>query len=161
MSDRLALTRLLGDVPVEIYERTGMMPNPALSMIPTPTVFEIFYVLPAPNWPKVRIRARRGLGRLFYRFGRRTGLMLDDERFNAAFRVDSEDDDFAILLLGPQLQAFLLEKTNVDWSAGRGAIKLFYRGGLRRNRVDRSLERLRRFRDLIDDELFTFSASAS
>ncbi len=161
MSDRLALTRLLDDVPVEIYERTGMMPNPALSMIPTPTVFEIFYVLPAPNWPKVRIRARRGLGRLFYRFGRRTGLMLDDERFNAAFRVDSEDDDFAFLLLSPELQAFLLEKTNVDWSAGRGAIKLFYRGRVRRNRVDRSLERLRRFRDLIDDELFTFHVSTS
>ena len=161
MPDRLALTRLLDDVPVEIYERTAMMPNPALNMIPMPMVVETFYVLPAPDWPKVRIRARRGLARLLYRFGRRTGLVLDDERFNAAFRVDSEDDDFAILLLGPKLQAFLLEKTNVDWSAGRGAIKLFYRGGLRRNRVDRSLERLRRFRELIDDELFTFIASAS
>ncbi len=89
MPDRLALTRLLDDVPVEIYERTEMMPNPALGMIPTPTVFETLYVLPAPDWPKVRIRARRGLARLFYRFSRRTGLLLDDERFNAAFRVDS------------------------------------------------------------------------
>ena len=83
--------------------------------------------------------------------------MLDDERFNAAFRVDSEDDDFAFLMLNTDLQSFLLKKTNVDWSAGRGALKLFYRGRLRRNRVDRSLERLRRFRDLIDVELFTFS----
>jgi len=157
MSDRLALTRLLGDVPVEIFERTTMMPNPALGMIPTPTVFETFYVLPAPDWPKVRIRARRGLARLSYRFGRRTGLVLEHEQFDAAFRVDSEDDDFAILLLNPELQAFLLEKTNVDWSAGHGTIKLFYRGRLRRNRVDQSLERLRRFRDLIDDELFTLS----
>ncbi len=161
MSDRHALTQLVDEVPVKIYERTAMMPNPALYMIPMGTVIETFYVLPAPEWPKVRIRARRGLARLFYRFGRRTGLVLDDERFNAAFRVDSEDDDFAILLLSPELQAFLLEKTNVDWSAGHGAIKLFYRGGLRRNRVDRSLERLRRFRDLIDDELFTLSASTS
>ncbi len=161
MSDRLALTQLVDDVPVKIYERTAMVPNPAISMIPTPMVIETFYVLPAPDWPKVRIRARRGLARLFYRFGRRTGLTHDDERFNAAFRVDSEDVDFAILLLRPELQAFLLEKTNVDWSAGHGAIKLFYRGRLRRDRVGRSLERLRRFRDLIDDELFTFSASTS
>ncbi len=65
--------------------------------------------------------------------------------------------DFAALLLSPELQAFLLEKTNVSWSAGRGAIKLFYRGGLKRKRVDQSLERIRRFRDLIDAELFTFS----
>lgn len=158
MSDRLALTQLLDDTPVEIYERTAMIPN---GMTVTPTVYETFYILPAPDWPKVRIRARRGLARVFYRFGRRPGLVLDDERFNAAFRVDSEDDEFAILLLRPELQAFLLEKTNVDWSAGRGAIKLFYRGRLRRDRVDRSLERLRRFRDGIDDELFTFSASTS
>ncbi len=47
-------------MPVEIYERTAMMPDPALSMISTPMVFETFYVLPAPDWPKVRIRARRG-----------------------------------------------------------------------------------------------------
>ncbi len=146
MPDRLALTQLLDDVPVEIYER--------IVMTPTPAVYETFYVLPAPDWPKVRIRARRGFSRLLYRLGRRTGLMLDDERFNAAFRVDSEDEDFAILLLSPQLQAFLLEKTNVDWSAGRGAIKVFYRGPLRRSRVERSLERLRCFRDLIDGELF-------
>ena len=161
MADRLALTRLLDDVPVEIYERSAMIPNPALGMIPTTTVFETFYVLPAPDWPKVRIRARRVLGRLLYRFGLRTGLMLDNERFNASFRVDSADDDFAILLLSPELQAFLLEKTNVDWSAGSGAIKLFYRGGLKKSRVDRSLERLRRFRDLIDEELFTFGESTS
>lgn len=160
MTDRLALTRLLDDVLVEIYERTAMIPNPAVSMIPMPAVIETFYVYPAPDWPKVRIRARRGFARLSYRLGlRRPGLLLDDDRFNAAFRVDSEDDDFAVLLLSPELQAFLLEKTNVDWSAGRGAIKLFYRGHLRKNRVDQSLDRLRRFRDLIDDELFALGAS--
>lgn len=160
MPDRLAMTRLLDDVPVKIYERSAMMPNPALGMIPMPSVYELFYVYPAPNWPKVRIRARRGLGRLFYRFGRRKGLVLDNDQFNASFRVDCADEDFAILLLNPELQAFLLEKTNVDWSAGHGAIKLFYRGQLRKNRVDQSLQRLRRFRDLIDDELFTFDASS-
>ena len=159
MADYLTLTRLLDGVPVEIYERSAMIPNPALSMIPIKTVYETFYVLPAPNWPKVRIRARRFFARLLYKLGHQPGLMLDDELFNAAFRVDSEDDDFAALLLSPELQAFLLEKTNVDWSAGRGAIKLFYRGGLRKKRVDKSLQRLRRFRELIDEELFTFSDS--
>ena len=161
MADRLVMTRLLDGVPVKIYERIVSMPNPAIGMIPTPSVFEIFYVHPAPDWPKVRIRARRVFGRLLYRFGLRKGLMLDNERFNASFRVDSADADFAILLLSPELQAFLLEKTNVDWSAGSGAIKLFYRGGLKKSRVDRSLERLRRFRDLIDKELFTFGESTS
>lgn len=158
MADKLVLTRLLDNVPVEIYERSAMIPNPALSMIPTKTVIEIFYVHPAPtSWPKVRIRCRRFFARLLYRLGKQPGIMLDDEQFNAAFRVDCEDEEFAVLLLNPQLQAYLLEKTNVSWSAGRGAIKLFYRGGLKRKRVDKSLERLRNFRDLINAELFTFS----
>ena len=157
MADKLVLTRLLDDMPVEIYERSAMIPNPALNMIPIKTVIETFYVHPAPNWPKVRIRARRFFWRLLYRLGNRPGLMLDNDKFNAAFRVDSEDDDFASLLLNPELQAYLLQKPNVSWSAGRGAIKLFYRGGLRRKRVDRSLRRIRRFRELIDAELFTFS----
>ncbi|MCH8824530.1 MAG: hypothetical protein IH984_13600 [Planctomycetes bacterium] len=161
MADTLTLTRLLDDVPVEIYERSAMIPNPALGMMPMKTVYETFYVLPAPNWPKVRIRTRYIFARLLYRLGYQPGLKLDDERFNAAYRVDSEDDDFAALLLSPELQAFLLEKTSVSWSAGRGAIKLFYRGGLRKKRIDKSLQRLRNFRDLIDAELFTFSDSIS
>ncbi len=158
MPDRLVETRYIDDVPIEIYVRSAMIPNPAIYMIPTKVAVETFYVMPAPDWPKVRIRARRGLARLLYRFGRRPGIVLDNVRFNSAFRVDCEDADFALVLLSPELQAFLLDKTSVDWSAGGGAIKLFYRGGLRKKRIDRSLERLRRFRDLIDDELFTFTA---
>ena len=156
MSDRLVLTKMIDDVPVEIYERTMMIPNPAIMMIPMPVVVETFYVMPAPQWPKVRIRARRGFSRLLYRLGRRPGLVLDNARFNERFRVECEDEDFAILLLSPAMQRFLLSKTNVDWSAGGGAIKLFYRGALNKKRVARSLERLRRFRALIDEDLLAF-----
>ncbi len=156
MSDRLVLTKMIDDVPVEIYERTMMIPNPAIMMIPMPVVVETFYVMPAPQWPKVRIRARRGFSRLLYRLGRRPGLVLDNARFNERFRVECEDEDFAILLLSPAMQQFLLSKTNVDWSAGGGAIKLFYRGALNKKRVARSLERLRRFRALIDEDLLAF-----
>jgi len=147
---------MIDDVPVEIYERTMMVPNPAIMMIPMPVVVETFYVCPAPQWPKVRIRARRGLSRVFYRLGRRPGLVLDNARFNERFRVECADEDFAILLLSPAIQLFLLSKTNVDWSAGGGAIKLFYRGSLKKNRVSASLERLRRFRALIDEDLLSF-----
>lgn len=160
MTDKLALTRSIDDDTVEIFERTVMIPNPAIGMIPTPMVTETFYVLAAPNWPKVRIRARRGLSRWIKRLRRNTGLSFEDEQLNTAYRVEAEDDDFAIRLLTPQMQAFLLEKTTVDWSAGHGEIKLFYRGGLKKGRVDASLERLRRFRDLIDPALFTDDPSA-
>ena len=134
-----------------------MLPNPAISMVPTKMVVETFYVMAAPDWAKVRIRARRGLARLMYRVGWRPGIMLDSARFNRAFRIDSEDEGFALVLLNPDLQAFLLKKASVDWSAGRGTIKLFYRGRLRKGRIDQSLERLGAFRNLIDDELFAYS----
>ncbi len=158
MPDHLAETRLIDDIPVEIYQRSAMVANPAIGMIPTRMVVETFYVMPAPDWPKVRIRARRSLARLLYALGRRPGIELDNSRFSAAFRVDCEDEGFALLLLNPGLQEFLLEKAGVDWSAGGGAIKLFYRGRLRRKKIDRSIARLRRFRDLLDPELFTFDA---
>ncbi len=156
MRDRLADTRPMDDVCVEIYERSALIPNPAIGMIPTRMVVETFYVMPAPDWPKVRIRARRWRARLLYRLGRRPGVALEDARFNLAFRVDCEDEGFALLLLNPPLQEFLLKKASVDWSAGGGAIKLFYRGRLRRKKIDHSIARLRRFRDLLDQELFTF-----
>jgi hypothetical protein len=59
--------------------------------------------------------------------------------------VDAEDEDFAILLLSPEMQAFLLQKRSVDWSAGHCLVELFYRGRLRRSRIPQSLDRLRRF----------------
>ena len=160
MTDKLVLTRSIDDTPVEIFERTVMIPNPAIGMVPTPMVSETIYVLAAPDWPKVRIRARRGPSRWFRWLRRNESLSFEDERLSAAYRVESEDDDFAIRLLTPDVQAFLLEKTSVDWSAGHGAIKLFYRGSLKKTRVDASLERLRRFVDLIDPALFTDEPAA-
>lgn len=151
---RLATTCTLGDDEVEIYERTGLVYNPAISAA-SQAVLETIYVLPAPDWPKVRVRGRRGFGRLFFLLGRRPGIRLENTSFFARYRVECEDEEFAILVLNPELQRFILEKTTVDWSVGGGAIKLFYRGRLRPKRIDRSLARLGRFRDLIDPELFT------
>lgn len=164
MNDRLVTTREIDGDPVEIYQRSAMVPNAALSMFPTPTVVECFFVLPAPNWPRVRVRSRRGLARLAFALGRRTGTRLDprstNPRFTAAFRVDCDEPDFASTLLTPSLQQHILTKRSVDWSAGEGAIKLFYRGRLRTKRINQALHRLKVFRDLIDPELYTIFADA-
>jgi len=164
MADRLVTTRDLNGDPVEIYERTAMIPNAALSMIPTPMIVECFYVLPAPGWPKIRIRARRGLARVGYALGRRTGTPLDPKtvgpQFRAAFRVDCDEPDFAHVFLAPPLQRHVLTKRTVDWSAGEGAIRLFYRGKLRTKRIDAALQRLRLFRDAIDPELYAIFAES-
>ena len=149
---------LLDGRQVAIFERSITFPNPALNMIPTTTVVETFYVCEAPDLPVVRIRTRRGLMPLLYRLGRRPGLELDDPRFNAAFRVDTEDEDFAIILLSPEMQSFLLEKRSVDWSTGPEGLKLFYRGGLKKKRLEASLDRMRRFWALVPPELLDWFA---
>jgi len=166
MPDKLVMTTHLGDGQdgqdaraVEIYHRIINVPNAAVAMVPMPMVSETFYVLPAPaDWPKVQIRARRGFGRWRYRLGKRRGkgkgIMLESERFNEAFRVISKDEPFAIMLLNPELQGFILEKQDVDWSAGEGAIKLWYRGKLNKRTIPKALDRLARFERLIAPELF-------
>ena len=151
MADKLVKTVFLDDLPVEIYERSQMM---WLGSFMAPVVVECFYVLPAPNWPKVQIRARRGMAKLWYKLGNRAGIMLDDNAFNAAYKVTSADEEFAIMLLGPELQAFILKKPTVDWSVGEGSIKLWYKGKLKKRRIGKSLDRLGRFTLCIDEALF-------
>jgi hypothetical protein len=137
---------------VAVYERSASALDPT-TLVPTDIVVETFYVCTSPPWPFVRIRARRGLARVAYRLGRRPGLELDDADFNAAFRVEADDEDFAIVLLSPEMQRFMLEKTSVDWSVGPEGVKLFYRGKLRRSRMGASLDRLRRFWTFVPVEL--------
>jgi hypothetical protein len=156
MPDKLVMTTHLGEganaAPVEIYERTQIV---MAGSVMVPVVVENYYVLGAPtDWPKVQIKARRRLGRWLYRWGKHRGIMLDDARFNARFRVTSKDETFAIMLLNPELQGFILEKQDVDWSAGEGAIKLWYRGKLNKRAIPRALDRLARFERLIAPELF-------
>jgi len=151
MPDKLVKTVFLDNQPVEIYERSQMV---WLGSFMAPVVVECFYKLPAPNWPKVQIRARRGIAKLWYKLGSRSGIMLDDDAFNAAYRVTSKDEEFAIMLLNLELQAFILDKPTVDWSAGNGLIKLWYKGKLRKKRIDMALARLGHFHSLIAPELF-------
>lgn len=118
-----------------------------------PTPSEVYFECDAPNWPKVRIRGRRRLWLWLMKLFSGPGLQLDDANFNRTFRVDTEDENFAIALLTPDMQQFLLEKRNVDWSVGRGSMKLFYGGRLKRKRLPQSLERIKRFWQHIAPEL--------
>jgi len=151
MSDKLVMTKFLNNQPVEIYERSQMM---WLGSFMAPVVVECFFKLPAPNWPKVQIRARRGFAKLWFKFGSQSGIMLDDDIFNASYKVTSDDEEFAIMLLSPELQEFIMDKPTVDWSAGQGAIKLWYKGKLKKKRIENALERLGRFQSLIAPELY-------
>lgn len=119
-------------------------------------VSHTIYASEAPHWPKVHIVPRVGLRRLFFALGRRSGLLLDDPTFNANFRVRTDDEDFAITLLTPSLQRFMLGKRRVAWRIGHGHVCLVYPGNLHPDRMEASLARLEGFWSHVARELESF-----
>ncbi len=116
-------------------------------------VYHAVYVTEAPNWPMTTIARRNPFGKLFYRFGMRRGLMLELDAFNAGMKVTAEDEDLALMLLGPGMQRFLLEQPRIVWRIGSGYVAMIYSGQLKFDRAASSVERLRRFWDLVPTEL--------
>lgn len=111
------------------------------------------YAADAPAWPSTLLSPRGLFGRLAFRMGRASGLMLESQEFNARFVVKTDEDDFAIALLSPEMQAFMLTKTRVRWRIGGGRVCLIYEGGLKAGRIEASLHRMRTFWSLVPPEL--------
>ena len=116
-------------------------------------VNHVFFITDAPSWPAVTVRRRGGLSRLLDRFRRPPGLSLDRPAFNRTFRVDTEDADFAALLLTPEVQDFLLERPAPTWQVLPGALAMIHSGTMKMARVPLSLERIERFWSMVPDEL--------
>jgi len=62
----------------------------------------------APGWPALRVTTENLGGKLARALGRHT-IRLDDPAFNDRFRVECEDEAFAVLLLTPGVQRWLAE----------------------------------------------------
>jgi hypothetical protein len=93
------------------------------------------------------------MGRLLRRLGVRRGLLLEDEAFNDRFRVTTDDEDFALTLLDPEMQRYMTEKTNVTWHLHPGRAALIYSGAMRPERLEMACERLRGFWERVPPEL--------
>ena len=120
------------------------------TMIP---VSNTVYAVASPDWPVTSITPRSALSRLFSRLGAGSALRLENPEFNARFSVKTDDEDFAIALLGPDMQAFMLTKTRARWRVGRGRVCLTYSGTLKPDRIETSLDRMRGFWTWVPREL--------
>jgi len=116
-------------------------------------VYHTVLVLATRPWPALTVRRRGALGRLFYRMGVRRGLQLENEAFNLGMRVTTADPDFAVLILGPEMQRFLLDSPAVTWHIDHGRVAAISNGRMRFDRIGDSLDRMRRFWDLVPSEL--------
>ena len=86
------------------HVHTGQAPIP---------VYHTVYVTDAPPWPFLNVVRRNVVSRLLYRLGRRSGLQLEDDEFNATRSVTADDEDFALTLLAPTCSGF--SSTSRPW----------------------------------------------
>jgi len=135
--------------PLEVFQSSYMVFTGQVMVQISHTI----YTVEAPAWPATQIAARNWFGRLFRKLGRPTGLQLDDPEFNRRFRLKTDDEDFAIALLSPDMQAFMLSKMSVKWRITAGRLFMIYSGTLKADRMEVSLQRLRRFWELVPTEL--------
>ena len=135
--------------PITVFESSYMIYTGQTMMQVAYTV----YAVDAPNWPSTHITRRNWFGRMAMKLGRQPGLLLDNPQFNSRFKVRTENDDFAIALLSPEMQTFMLQKMNVRWRIKDGRVCLCYSGTLKPARMPASLERMRQFWSLVPEEL--------
>jgi hypothetical protein len=119
------------------------------------------YAVGAPDWPTLKIAPRRFFSRLGMRLGRTPkGVLVERADFNRQFWVGAADESFAITLLSPEMQAFLLEKTRVRWRIRNSEVVLIYSGALNMKRIAGSLDRLRHFWSLVPPEMDAWTRTA-
>ena len=135
--------------PIEVFQSSYMV-STGQAMV---QISHTIYAVEAPAWPATQIAARNWFARRFRKIGRPTGLELDDPEFNRRFRLKTDDEDFAIALLSPEMQAFMLSKTSVKWRIASGLLCMIYNGPLNADRMEASLQRLQRFWELVPTEL--------
>lgn len=133
------------------FQHTYIVPAGQV-MIP---VVSTVYLAQAPTaWPKVVIAPTSAWRKALARLRRRSGPALDLDAFNRAFAIETKNPEFAILLLTPDLQEWLLDKRRqIKWVVGEGAVRLIYPGRMQPKRIERSIDRLKRFVSLLPAEL--------
>ncbi|MEM1331762.1 MAG: hypothetical protein AAGG07_14545 [Planctomycetota bacterium] len=124
----------------------------------TTTYYHACYAVECPTgWPGLSLTSEHLGHKLLGLFGKKD-LQLEDKRFNDRWRIATDDEDFAILLLSPEVQEFLREpdKTagrSAAWHIGEGWIRLVVDGNPSPEAAGAAVERLRVLRMSIASEL--------
>lgn len=111
------------------------------------------FALDAPSWPRVRVRRRNACSRALYRLGRQNGLMLDDDQFNHTTHVRTSDDDFAITMLAPTVQRWLLGVPFRSLHVGDGTVAIVLNGPMPLGALADGFNAVSTFRSMLSGEL--------
>jgi hypothetical protein len=132
---------VIADHPAVFFEHSRVVSTGETSH----TIVHSVYATEAPDWPELGVTPRNIISKLLRHVGVRKGVLLDDPAFNHAFVVRCEDEPFAVTLLTPEMQAFMLGKTTSRWRCAHGRVFLIYKGALKLERMPVSVDRLARF----------------
>jgi len=135
--------------PALFFEATYMVSTGQM-MVP---IAHTIYTVESPAWPTTHIKPRNLFGRLAVKLGRQPRLAMENPAFNLNIKLTTDDEDFAIALLSPEMQEFMLSKTSVWWRIVGSRVCLIYSGTLKSYRMESSLQRMRRFWELTAPEL--------
>ena len=122
------------------------------------TYYHTCFALQCPDhWPGVSLTPEHIGHKLMGLFGK-DDLKVEDERFNKRWRITGDDEDFAILLLSPEVQELLRERDKAlggaaAWHIGNGWIRLVVDGRGKATAIAAGLERVRRIASLVPPEL--------
>lgn len=142
---------------VVAFEHTFMISTGSVTM---PIQRSVYAISTAP-WPRVDVTPRSGFGYALARLLGRRGLELDVPEFNRRFAVRAEDENFALLLLTPDVQRHALSKPGVTWRTRGGWLFLVYSGALKTKRAGASVERLCGFLERTPPELEHWATEAA
>jgi hypothetical protein len=116
-------------------------------------IVHVVFVTEAPQWPAVTIAPRKGWTRFMDFILRRRRMLLEEDAFNAAFNVKTDDEDFALTLLHPEMQKFMTSHRAIAWQVNPGWAAMVYSGSMKFDRMEASLQRMREFWALLPGEL--------
>lgn len=105
------------------------------------------------DWPTMWIEPRRGIGKWLRAARRPDEIPFEDAGFLRDFRVATEDEDFAILLLTPEVQHFMDQDRASAWYSVNGSLVLVTKGELDAVKGRLLMKRVEELFDLIPDEL--------
>ncbi len=108
----------------------------------------------APMWPEAHVLPRTLPGRWWAALHRGRGCLdLENQEFNLRLAVKTRHEGFAITLLSPPVQEFMLQKRDACWHMGRGRVLMVRAGPLRPEHIPEFLERMTEFWSLVEPEL--------
>lgn len=106
------------------------------------------------RWPQVRIAPSTLLSRAIDSVGLSARIDLEHAGFNGTFRLTSEDETFAVMLLSDEAQEYLTRQApEYEWRIGGGRVAALRSGGLTPERAEELLETVRGFLALIPEVL--------